>query len=44
MENDPHYAGKSHWAGPATAIVLIAIVLLVMLWFEFGMMQTLTHG
>ena len=40
--SENHYRGG--WAGPAAALVLIAIGLIVLAWLEVGLMNTLLHG
>ncbi|MDB5454195.1 MAG: hypothetical protein JWO33_2773 [Caulobacteraceae bacterium] len=43
METDTEHGYRGGWAGPAAAIVLIVIALLMFGWLEIGLMETLLH-
>ena len=44
MEHDTQHHYRRGWAGPAAAVVLIAIGLIVLAGLEAGLMNSLLHG
>jgi len=44
MEHDTQHHYRGGWAGPAAALILIAIALIVLAGLEAGLMDSLMHS
>ena len=44
MEHDTQHHYRGSWAGPAAALILIAIALIVLAGLEAGLMDSLMHS